>query len=106
MVAFILAVMLSMTDASAAASADHAIAADASAHAKPKAPAPDPNRIVCRWEDSYGSKMQRRTCRPASEWDAQEHQVQQMLRDINHSSAQNLGPGVPSAMSPGGGGGP
>jgi len=93
MAALILALMLSVSDASTAGAAPPA--------APPAKPAPDPNRIICKTEDNFGSHMRQRTCKTAAAWSAQERQVQRVFRDIDHTSAQNMGPPQAMGMSVG-----
>ncbi len=92
MAALILALMLSVSDASTAGAAPPVAA-------PPAKRASDPNRMICKTEDTFGSHMRQRTCKTAAEWSEQERQVQRVFRDIEHTSAQNMGPPPAMGMS-------
>lgn len=85
MTAFILAALLAASEPSAAASA--AQTAPAAQPAKK-----DADKMVCRWDDSYGSRVKTRTCKTKAQWEADEANAQRFIRDsINHGVTANNG---------------
>jgi hypothetical protein len=58
----------------------------------------DPNKVVCRFEETYGSRMKTRVCKTRGEWEAQEANAQKFLRDAGSHAAQQVAPSTAPAL--------
>jgi hypothetical protein len=62
-------------------------------------PATDPNKVVCRWEDQVGTRVQVHRCMTQKQWDDQAEQTRQYFQDaaehggLNTARVSSGGPG-------------
>ena len=75
--------------AALAASGDGAPATNAAAGGPPAKPADDPNRKICKREESTGSHFAEHVCMTKAQWDAITERSQNMLNSVTHDAAQN-----------------
>jgi len=66
--------------------------------AKPAKPAADPDKVVCRSEETVGSRMRSRKCMTQRQWEAQDEQTRQYFQDVEDRGGQNIPSG--NAMAP------
>ena len=90
MTAVILAALLAASDPSAGATS--APSPQAAQQAKN-----DPNKVVCHWEDNYGSRMRTKTCKTRAQWDAAEANAQLFIKETMAKGAVS-GSVTPTAM--------
>lgn len=55
-------------------------------------PAPDPAKPICRSQPILGSRLkQKKTCKTAAEWKAEDADADQLRRDLNNVARPNPG---------------
>ena len=92
MLAMVLAVMLAANEGPAAAPAPPPPQTSAApAQKRRRVPAVgDPDEVVCRVTDQWGSRMRQTTCRTRADWDARERELQMFFQDIRDNTGLGL----------------
>jgi hypothetical protein len=92
------AVLLAPLAAGCASSGNQASGPDTSELATTQQIEGDPNRMVCRRENDTGSRLSKRTCKTAREWEQERLDNQEAIRNATRSGSR------PSDMPTAGGG--
>jgi hypothetical protein len=88
MTSLILAALLAATSPSGDAAQPSGAAPGPAAPPPATAPKNDPNKMICRIEDTYGSRTKTRTCKTRAQWEADEDAAKRFIDErVNRQSA-------------------
>jgi len=61
-----------------------------------KKEAKDPDKVICHFDDNYGSRMKTRTCKTRAQWERDEANAQAFIKDSISRGSQV----VPASTAP------